>query len=76
MFVVGLTGGIGSGKSAAADEFEKLGAAVVDTDVIAHQLTGKGGASSRGILSIASACAITSLPTRRPSARSKGCCIR
>jgi len=48
-FVVGLTGGIGSGKSAAADEFEKLGAAVVDTDVIAHQLTGKGGAALAGI---------------------------
>jgi dephospho-CoA kinase len=48
-FVVGLTGGIGSGKSAAADEFEKLGAAVVDTDVIAHQLTGKDGAALAGI---------------------------
>lgn len=49
MFVVGLTGGIGSGKSAAADEFEKLGAAVVDTDVIAHELTGRGGAALAGI---------------------------
>ena len=45
MFVVGLTGGIGSGKSAAADEFARLGAALVDTDVIAHQLTGKDGAA-------------------------------
>lgn len=44
-FVVGLTGGIGSGKSAAADEFARLGAAVVDTDVIAHRLTGPGGAA-------------------------------
>jgi dephospho-CoA kinase len=42
-FVVGLTGGIGSGKSAAAAEFERLGATVVDTDVIAHELTGKRG---------------------------------
>jgi len=48
-FVIGLTGGIGSGKSAAADEFEKLGAAVVDTDVIAHELTAKGGAALAGI---------------------------
>jgi dephospho-CoA kinase len=48
-FVIGLTGGIGSGKSAAADEFEKLGAAIVDTDLIAHQLTGKGGAALAGI---------------------------
>jgi dephospho-CoA kinase len=44
-FVVGLTGGIGSGKSAAADEFAKLGATVVDTDVIARELTEKGGAA-------------------------------
>jgi dephospho-CoA kinase len=43
--VVGLTGGIGSGKSAAADEFARLGAAVVDTDAIAHELTGAGGAA-------------------------------
>lgn len=42
-FVVGLTGGIGSGKSAAAAEFERLGATVVDTDVIAHELTQAGG---------------------------------
>ena len=45
MFVVGLTGGIGSGKSAAADEFARLGVTVVDTDVIAHQLTARGGAA-------------------------------
>jgi dephospho-CoA kinase len=44
-YVVGLTGGIGSGKSAAADEFARLGAAVVDTDLIAHRLTGPGGAA-------------------------------
>ena len=44
-FVVGLTGGIGSGKTAAADEFGKLGAALVDTDAIAHELTQKGGAA-------------------------------
>src|SRR5262249_15656231 len=41
--VVGLTGGIGSGKSAVADEFAKLGATIVDTDVIRHELTPKGG---------------------------------
>ena len=44
-FVVGLTGGIGSGKSAAADEFAVLGATVVDTDVISRELTDKGGAA-------------------------------
>ena len=45
-FVVGLTGGIGSGKSAAADEFERLGATIVDTDVIARELTAAGGAAA------------------------------
>jgi dephospho-CoA kinase len=43
--VVGLTGGIGSGKSAAADEFAAHGATVVDTDAIARELTEKGGAA-------------------------------
>ena len=44
-YVVGLTGGIGSGKSAAADEFARLGATVVDTDVIAREVTAAGGAA-------------------------------
>jgi dephospho-CoA kinase len=48
-FVVGLTGGIGSGKSAVADEFARLGAAVVDTDAIAHDLTRAGGAAIAGV---------------------------
>ena len=42
-FIVGLTGGIGSGKSAVADLLAKLGAAIVDTDAIAHELTRPGG---------------------------------
>ena len=42
-FVVGLTGGIGSGKSAVADQFALLGIEVIDSDAIAHQLTGPGG---------------------------------
>jgi dephospho-CoA kinase len=48
-FVVGLTGGIGSGKSAAAEEFARLGAAVVDADAIAHELTAAGGRAIAGI---------------------------
>ena len=39
MFTVGLTGGIGSGKSAAATHFAELGVPVIDTDAIAHELT-------------------------------------
>ncbi|OGA03446.1 MAG: dephospho-CoA kinase [Betaproteobacteria bacterium RIFCSPLOWO2_02_FULL_64_12] len=42
-YVVGLTGGIGSGKSAVARLFQELGVEVVDTDAIAHELTGPGG---------------------------------
>lgn len=44
-YTVGLTGGIGSGKSAAAHAFEELGATVIDTDAIAHALTAPGGAA-------------------------------
>ncbi|MGB6053853.1 MAG: dephospho-CoA kinase [Burkholderiaceae bacterium] len=42
-FAVGLTGGIGSGKSLVADLFAAHGAAIIDTDLIAHQLTMPGG---------------------------------
>ncbi len=44
-YIVGLTGGIGSGKSAVADRFGLLGAEVVDTDAIAHALTAPNGAA-------------------------------
>lgn len=43
MFVVGLTGGIGAGKSAVSERFARLGVPVVDTDVIARELTVSGG---------------------------------
>ena len=46
-FVVGLTGGIGSGKSTVAELFAQRGAALVDTDVIAHALTGAQGGAMR-----------------------------
>ncbi|HZH56944.1 dephospho-CoA kinase [Yanghanlia caeni] len=45
MYKVGLTGGIGSGKSKVAEMLAKWGAAVIDTDVIAHELTAPGGAA-------------------------------
>lgn len=41
-FVVGLTGGIGSGKTVVADAFAALGVEVVDTDVLAHRLSATG----------------------------------
>lgn len=42
MRIIGLTGGIGSGKTEATRIFESLGAPVIDVDRIAHQLTAKG----------------------------------
>ena len=42
---IGLTGGIGSGKSTVARRFATLGALVVDTDALAHALTAPGGAA-------------------------------
>jgi len=40
---VGLTGGIGSGKTAVSDQLSQLGAGVIDTDLIAHQITAPNG---------------------------------
>lgn len=42
MLIIGLTGGIGSGKSAAALEFESLGAFVVDADQVARDVVEPG----------------------------------
>lgn len=42
MFIVALTGGIGSGKSEASNTFASLGIPIVDLDVISHQLTAPG----------------------------------
>jgi dephospho-CoA kinase len=44
-FSVGLTGGIGSGKTLVSAALQSLGAAIVDTDLIAHALTAPGGAA-------------------------------
>jgi dephospho-CoA kinase len=43
MPLVGLTGGIGSGKTAVSDMLRALGAGVIDTDLISHQITAPGG---------------------------------
>jgi dephospho-CoA kinase len=44
IFSVGLTGGIGSGKSTIAAQLQRLGAAIVDADALVHELVAPGGA--------------------------------
>lgn len=44
IYVVGLTGGIASGKSEAARHLASLGATCIDADAISHRLTAKNGA--------------------------------
>lgn len=48
-FIVGITGGIGSGKSTVASLFSKLGVTLVDTDAIAHALTTREGRATAEI---------------------------
>lgn len=50
MLVVGLTGGIGTGKSTVAAALAGRGAAVVDADGIARQVVEPGGAAYRGVV--------------------------
>jgi dephospho-CoA kinase len=50
--VVGLTGGIGSGKSTMAAMFAEFGASVIDADVIAHMLTQPDGAAMQFIIGV------------------------
>jgi dephospho-CoA kinase len=49
-YVVGLTGGIGSGKTAVADAFAALGIEVIDTDLLAHGLSARGQLGFSAIL--------------------------
>jgi len=44
-FIIGLTGGIGCGKSSASKMFANLGVDIIDTDVIARELTQSNGAA-------------------------------
>ena len=49
MFIVGLTGGIGSGKSTVTECFEQLGIFVVDADILAREVVEPGTASLASI---------------------------
>ena len=57
--IVGLTGGIGSGKSAVADLFAAQGARIIDADVIAHALTAPQGAAMPAIRAAFGAAMVT-----------------
>ena len=50
MLVVGLTGGIGAGKSTAAARFAELGAAVIDVDAIGRNVLAPGGRAEQGVI--------------------------
>lgn len=47
--LIGLTGGIGSGKSTVAEFFARRGVDVVDTDVLAHRLSAPGGRAMQAL---------------------------
>ncbi|ALK29278.1 dephospho-CoA kinase [Burkholderia plantarii] len=49
MLSIGLTGGIGSGKTTIANRFGERGASLVDTDAIAHRVTAPGGTAMPAI---------------------------
>ncbi|MGI4812866.1 MAG: dephospho-CoA kinase [Janthinobacterium lividum] len=51
MLKIGLTGGIGSGKTVVGDRLGALGATIVDADALAHQITAPGGAAMPAIAS-------------------------
>lgn len=57
---IGLTGGIGCGKSTVAELFAKLGVIIIDTDEIAHLLTQAGGIAIPAIRSAFGADYLTS----------------
>ncbi|HMC79797.1 MAG TPA: dephospho-CoA kinase [Acidimicrobiia bacterium] len=50
MILIGLSGGIGSGKSSAARLLAARGAVVLDADLIAHEILAPGGAAVRAVL--------------------------
>eukprot|EP01036_Dinobryon_divergens_P040367 gene40367-53356_t len=61
---IGLTGGIGCGKTTVANRFAELGATLVDTDEIAHALTAPHGAAMAAIVAVAVAPLAVGAPAR------------
>ncbi len=52
MLVVGLTGGIGAGKSTAAERFGERGAVVIDVDAIGREVLAPGGRAEQGVIDV------------------------
>jgi len=50
MRIIGLTGGIGSGKSAVAQRFAELGVAVIDADKVGHEVLAPGAAAEADLI--------------------------
>lgn len=57
--IVGLTGGIGSGKTTVSDLFKQLGITIVDADVISRKITAIGGCALKQIEQVFGAAALT-----------------
>ena len=65
MVILGLTGSIGMGKSAAARALRRLGAAVFDADAAVHQLIGPGGAAVAAVAAAFPGCTVDGQVDRR-----------
>lgn len=50
--LIGLTGGIGSGKTTVSKMFEKLGATIIDTDLIAREVVEPGSPALDKVVSL------------------------
>jgi len=71
MLTIGLTGGIGSGKTAASNLFAKLGVPIIDADIIGHRITQTGHAAYDRIRAQWSNCFTSSGELDRSSLRRK-----
>jgi len=52
MLKIGLTGGIGSGKTAVSDQFQRLGINIIDTDIISRELINHNQALQKKIVAV------------------------
>lgn len=52
MYLVGLTGGIASGKSSVAELWQELGAEIIDADVLAREVVAKGSEGLAGVVKL------------------------